>query len=62
MATIKERIENLEVKFKELQCRFRIMEVEVADKLAKMEEKIERLFEVMLFNQVGETSMCSSKN
>ena len=56
MATINERIENLEVKFKKLPCRFRIVEVGVADKLAKIDETIRRLFEALLFNRAGETS------
>ena len=55
MATIKEHIENLEVKFKEVQCRFRI-EVGVANKLAKFYETISRLSTDLLFNRAGETS------
>ena len=56
MATIKERIENFEVEFKELQCRFRKVEVRVTNKLAKINETISRLFEDVLFNRVDETS------
>ena len=56
MARIKESIENLEVKFKELQCQFRIVEVGVADKLAKIDETISRLFVALLFNRTGKTS------
>ena len=56
METIKECIENLEGKFKELQCRFRIVEVGVADKLAKIDKTTKRLFQALLFNRAGETS------
>ena len=56
MTTIKECIEILEVKFKELQCQFCIMEVGVADKLAKINETIRRLFEALLFNRADKTS------
>ena len=56
METIKERIENLEAKFKELQCRFRIVEVRVADKLEKIEKTINKLSKSLFFNRVGETN------
>ena len=56
LTTIKECIENWETKFKELRCRFCIVEVGVADKLAKIDETMNKLFEALLFNRVGETS------
>ena len=50
METIKECIENLEAKFKELQCQFYKVEVEVSGKLAKIEEIINRLSKALLFD------------
>ena len=52
----KKRIENLEAKFKELQCRFCIVEVGVSNKLTKIEEKINKLIDTLLFNQASEAS------
>ena len=56
MAIIKERIENLEVKFMEHQYRFRIVEVGVADKLTKIKETISKLSKALLFDLVGKAS------
>ena len=46
----KKCIEILEAKFKELQHRFHIMEVRVANKLTKIEETINKLSDTLLFN------------
>ena len=40
----------------ELQCRFRIVEVGVVDKLAKIEETINKLSKALLSDRVGEAS------
>ena len=56
MAIIKECIENLEPKFKELQCPFCRVEVGATNMLTKIEEIINRLFEAMLFNRASEAS------
>ena len=56
MTTTKESIENLEAKFMELQYQFSIMEVRVVDKLAKIEETINKLPKALLFDLVGKAS------
>ena len=56
MAIIKERIENLEAKFMELQYRFPIVDVGVANKPVKIEETINKLSKALLFNLVGKAS------
>ena len=56
MVTIEECIKNLEAKFKELQCRFHIVEVGVADKLVRIEETINNLSKALLFDRVGEAN------
>ena len=56
MATIKEHIENLRTKLKELQCQFHIVEMGVADKLTKIEETINWLSEALLFDQAREAN------